>query len=284
MTACSALRLQLAAYVDDELGVDAAIEIERHLAECRGCRREMVRQRQLQRALRALHPIAAPPAGLEERARAALIGAPPRRTGAVIAVAAAIAVAAGAALAMRVQNGRRDAPAAAAALGAPPAAVVAAADAHRRLAADGGDALELATADVDAVNRWLVRRLPFAATLPTPDADDVLVEGASVVQLAERPAGLVRYHVRGREVSLFLLPRPVWDAAEPAIRVRNVEFRVFRRDGLELVGWSHAPLSYLLVADGGLGAGDACATCHGGGERAAIQEFVTAVAGGAAGA
>ena len=283
MTACNGLRLELAAYVDDELGVDATIEIERHLAQCRGCRRELVRQRQLQRALRALHPMAAAPAGLEERTRAAVIGPAPRRTRAAIAIAAAIAVVAGAWAAMRAPDGAHEASNIAAALAAPPAAVVAAADAHRRLAADGVT-LDVATADVGEVNRWLVRRLPFVATVPPPEGADVVVEGASVVRLAERPAGLVRYRVRGHEVSLFLLPRPVWDAAEPAVRVRNVEFRVFRRDGLALVGWSHAPLSYLLVSEGGLGAGDACATCHVGGERAAIQEFVTAVAGGAAGA
>ena len=283
MTACASMRLQLAAYVDDELGVDAAIEVERHVARCGGCRREMARQRQLKRALRALHPIAASPAGLEERARAALLSRAPTTARVAGAIAAALLIAvAGAWLATRERGAGSARPLATAAVTAPSAAVSAAAALHRRVAS--GDAgVDLASSDVAEVNRWLLRRLPFDAAITDPGSASVAVEGAALVRLGDRPAGLVRYRVRDHDVSLFLLPRPVWDADSPAIRVRNVEFRVFRQNGLDLVGWSHAPLSYLLVSEDGLSTGDACLTCHAGNERASIADFVTAVAGGAAG-
>lgn len=281
MTACASMRLQLAAHVDDELGVDAAIEVERHVARCGGCRREMARQRQLKRALRALHPIATPPAGLEERARTALLGRAPARVWATGAIAATLVMAlAGAWLGFGDGDGARSARALAGAAVVPSEAVSAAAALHRGGA--NGEA-DLASADVAEVNRWLLRRLPFEATITDPGSPDVAVAGAALVRLDDRPAGLVRYRVRNHDVSLFLLPRPVWDVASPSIRVRNVEFRVFRQNGLDVVGWSHAPLSYLLVSEGGLDTGDACLTCHTGNERASIADFVTAVAGGAAG-
>ena len=67
--ACRELRLQCAAYADDELGVDGVLEVERHLDECAACRRLVGRQRHLSRALRELYPREEAPEGLEARVR-----------------------------------------------------------------------------------------------------------------------------------------------------------------------------------------------------------------------
>ena len=88
---CHALRLWIAAYVDDELGVDAAIEVERHLDACAARRRAVGRQRHLMRGLRELYPVEEPPPGLADRIRFVTLGATtvPRR---MIAVAGAVIV------------------------------------------------------------------------------------------------------------------------------------------------------------------------------------------------
>jgi len=97
--------------------------------------------------------------------------------------------------------------------------------------------------------------------------------------LGDHPAGLVRYRLDGRTVSLFLIAEPVWSDGAAPVRVGTVDFRVFQRRGLDLIGWSHAAISYLLVSEDGLTTGDACATCHDGSARGSIAEFVAAVAG-----
>ena len=85
--------------------------------------------------------------------------------------------------------------------------------------------------------------------------------------------------MNGRAISLFLLAEPVWGDDTTPVRVGSMDFRVFQRRGLDLVGWSHAPLSYLLVSEDGL---DDRRRVRGLPRRrhpAAIAEFVAAVAG-----
>ena len=292
---CRALRLQLAAFADDELGVDAALEVERHLGECSACRRVVARQRHLANALRDLHPADPAPAGLESRLRFALFGPTAVRRSAAVG-ALVIAIAAGAygwrqldalpdlfqdALRARGHDARsmRGDPMRADALAADPAPDVAAAAALHRQVDDGALPLELTSADVPVVNAWLRTRLPFAGTIGDPGSDAITLAGATPVMLGAHPAALVRYRRAGRTISLFLLHEPVWNEGAAPVRVGTVDFRIFQRRGLDLIGWSHASVSYLLVSEDGLTTGDACATCHGSEARGAIAEFVAAVAG-----
>jgi hypothetical protein len=318
---CRAFRLQLAAYADDELGVDAAIEVERHLFGCGACRRATGRQRHLARALRELHPAAPTPPDLEARVRHALFGPTAVRRAAIAGVLV-IAVGAGLAgwrtIGVLRAPGHDARPASeplrAAARAAEPAPDVAAAAALHRQADDGALALELTSGEVAVVNAWLRTRLPFAGTIGAPGrgasgapgtdasgapgrgasgaaaarggagADAITLVGATPVMLGTHPAGLVRYRLGGRTISLFLLAEPVWSEGAAPVRVGSVDFRVFQRRGLDLIGWSHASISYLLVSEDGLTTGDACAACHGSEARGAIAEFVAAVAGPAHGA
>jgi anti-sigma factor RsiW len=293
--ACHELRLQCAAYADDELGVDAALEVERHLVECAACRRVVGRQRHLSRALRELYPIGELPAGLEGRTRFALFGPTSVRGIAVAgAVVAALAGVSGY-LASRADRAPAfpSAPAHDARPGLDPLrsdarvadpapAVVAAATLHRDVDA-GTRGLELATTDVAAVNAWLRERLPFAGAIGKPGSDAIRVSGAARVMLGEHPAALVRYRTAAGTISLFVIDEPVWSEGAPPVRVGNVDFRIFQRRGLDVIGWSHASISYLLVSEDGLTTGEACAACHGEDARGSIGQFVTAVAGHGAG-
>jgi hypothetical protein len=162
---------------------------------------------------------------------------------------------------------------------ADPAPAVAAAAALHHDADAGAVPLELTSADVAAVNDWLHAHLPFAGSIGDPGSAGVALVGATRVMLGAHPAGLVRYRLGGRTVSLFLIAEPVWSEGAAPVRVGRVDFRVFQRRGLDLIGWSHAAISYLLVSEDGLTTGDACATCHDGNARGSIAEFVAAVAG-----
>ncbi|MEO6026060.1 MAG: anti-sigma factor, partial [Candidatus Binatia bacterium] len=253
MTAtCQSLRLQLAAYADDELGVDAALEVERHLDACGACRRAVARQRHLAQALHTLYPAADPAPGLEARVRHGLFGlTAARRT--AIAGALVIAIAGGfvawrggAAFHASGHDARpaSDPMRASDALATDPApAIVAAAALHRQVDA-GGMPLQLASADVATVNTWLREHLPFAGTIGDPGSDAITLTGATRVMLGAHPAGLVRYRSNGRTISLFLLAAPVWNDGAAPVRVGTVDFRVFQRRGLDLIGWSHASISY----------------------------------------
>jgi len=293
--ACRELRLQCAAYADDELGVDAALEVERHLDECAACRRLVGRQRHLSRALRELHPRDDAPEGLDARIRFALFGPTSvRRIAVAGAIVAALAGVAGY-LASRADfaPALRSAPAHDARPGLDPLrsdasvtdpapAVVAAATLHRDVDA-GTRGLELATTDVAAVNAWLRERLPFAGAIGAPGSSAIRVSGAARVMLGAHPAALVRYRTPRGTISLFVIAEPVWSEGAPPVRVGNVDFRIFQRRGLDVVGWSHDAISYLLVSEDGLTTGEACAACHGDDARGAVAEFVTAVAGHGAG-
>lgn len=286
MTAdCRALRLQCAAYADDELGVDAVLEVERHLDECAVCRRAVGRQQHLSRALRELHPADELPIGFEPRIRFALFGPTAvRRTaiaGAlVLAAAGYLAWNGGAAFRAPAHDARPGLdPLRSDTLVADSAPAVAAAAALHREVDDGAVPLELMSREVAAVNAWLHTRVPFAGAIGDPGSDAIQLAGATRVMLGAHPAGLVRYRSNGRTISLFLMAEPAWSEGAAPVRVGDVDFRIFQRRGLDLIGWSHASVSYLLVSEDGLATGDACAACHGADARGSIAEFVTAVAG-----
>lgn len=264
MTPCSALRLRVAAYADDELGVEGAADVEEHLARCLGCREELERLRVQSGLLRDLRASDAPPPGFEERIHIALFGRARRVVpAAVAAVVLAVVVAAYFSI---VVGGSAD-------------AVAAAARIHRR--ADAGEVpLAVRSANAREVNAWLRRKLPFPAAISASRPPEIALEGAAAVRLHGERVGLVRYRIGGSAVSLFLLPRPEWTGGRLA-RFRGIDFRIFDASGLSLIAWSHPPLSYVLVSDGGALAGTACGVCHGRRETPPLGEFAAVVGNGA---
>lgn len=263
MTGCRSMRLRLVAYADDELDVGGAVEIEEHLARCPACASEVEQQRALTRALRDLYPRDREPAELESRIRSALLG---KRRLRVAALSGALA----ASLALVFGVSR---------LGPPRGEPALVAAAHLHHSADAGELpLDLRSGAVSDVNRWLRRELPFDGELPEPHSAAIALEGATRVSLGGEPAALVRYRIGDHAVTLFLLGRPAGSGHGRRIALRGIDFRVFELEGLTLVGWSHPPLSYLLVSDEAVGRGEACAVCHGGKSPPPIAEFATALA------
>jgi anti-sigma factor RsiW len=248
---CEACRRLLPAYGDNELSVESALEVERHIRACLQCRAVLERQRRFSQTLGRLYPRAALPSGLEDRIRRAVRAAPGARfwlNG--LALAASLLLALGVAWLL-------SRPHAAAA----PASVMAAADIHRS-ARQHVLPLAIHSSDAATVNAWLAHALAFPFNAAVQQTTAMTLEGASVVELAGERVGYVQYQRNGDPISLFLLPPRAWPETGRRMRVREVDFHLYTIDGLKLIAWNHPPLSYVLVSGlAGQGA-QACAVCH----------------------
>lgn len=257
---CDPVRRLLPAYVDNELSVESALEVERHLQGCFPCHVALERQQRFVHTVGQLYPRAPLPQGFEERLRRTLQSGPRHRfwlNG--LALAASVLLAFGAVRTLV----RAGAPAI-------PASVVAAADMYHR-AADQAVPLAIRSADPAAVNAWLTRNLSFPISDPVRQPAAMALEGASVVDLAGERAGYVQYRWDTHLVSLFVLPPRTWPDAGHGVRADSIEFHLFTVAGLKLIAWNHQPVSYVLVSDLAGQGGQACAVCHAGmADRSAV--------------
>ena len=248
---CEACQRLLSAYGDNELSIESALEVERHVHTCQRCHAALERQRRFSHAVGQLYPRAALPAGLQDRVRRSLRSPRGSRIWlSGLALAASVLLALGAvwfSLRPRAAN--------------VPASVMAAAAVHRS-ASEQVQPLAIQSSDASVVNAWLTRTLAFPINDPVKPTTTMTLEGASVVELAGERAGYVQYRRDGHPISLFLLPPRTWPEPGHRVHVRNVEFHLYTIDGLKLIAWNHPPLSYVLVSDLGGEGGQACAVCH----------------------
>lgn len=255
---CRTMRERLAAYADDELGVEAALDVEAHLERCADCRDTIQRQRDLHAAVGALYPALRLP---DHVRRPLLRRLRPRRRWRQIGIAAA-ALAASVALAVQTLR-----------LPGVPGDVEAAIALHT--AAEHGRArLDLPSSELPVVNRWLRDELPFAGEVaPGPDA--FRLRGAAAVELGASPAAWVLYQHDAEPVSLFVLPpRPLPDVGRARTH-KGIEFRTLEVGDHRVTAWNHDPVSYLLVSARDRPPAEACAVCHAGPEAPALAGFAT---------
>jgi anti-sigma factor RsiW len=258
MTGCRPMRERLAAYADDELGVEAAIEIEAHLERCTACRDAVQRQRDLHAAVGALYPRPRLPDPVR---RTVLRRLRPRRPWRQVTIMSA-ALAASVVLAVWTAQ-----------LPGVPGDVNAAVALHRT-AERGTARLDLASADLPAVNRWLRDELPFAGEVaPGPDA--FRLRGAASVALDAAPAAWVLYQHGDAPVSLFVLPPRPLPAVGRSRTHKGIDFRTVEVGDHRVTAWNHDPVSYLLVSARDRPPAEACAVCHAGPEAPALAGFAT---------
>jgi anti-sigma factor RsiW len=222
---CSEVRPFLGAFVDNELELRQALEIEAHVRTCASCRAEEAELRALSEAARAHLSRFLPAPALEARVRAAL-GSPPARRRAAWAWGAAAAAAAAALLLFFLARP--------AARSGDELAVI---DAHSR-ALLAQHLTDVESSDQHTVKPWFQGKLPYGVPAASfPDAGFPLIGGRLDV-LAGRPVAVLVYRRRNHTIDAF-----VWPEAEP----RAVE--ASRERGYALLSWGQDGLGWWLCSD-----------------------------------
>jgi anti-sigma factor RsiW len=222
---CAETRRLIDAYVDNELDLRAALEVEEHLAGCRSCEAEERSLRNLQAASRAHLTRHAPPPGVEAKLRNVRS---PRRWSkwAVLAPAAAAAVLA---LAVAPRVWRQPVEAAA-------GDAVIAAHVHSLLASHLTD---VASSDQHTVKPWFQGKLDYSLPVTDFAAEGFALAGGRLDYVEGRPTAALVYRRAQHVINVFTRPSKGGD--EPLLHVSQ--------RGYSAYGWSGDGMSYWVVSD-----------------------------------
>ena len=215
----------LHAYLDRELSPDESREVERHLSECAGCRRELETYGALRRLLRSARSSAPEAETALLRATRTVRLRQRRRT---VAFGGAMALAALAAVLALVLLPRQ---------GTGIENEVALMHAH---ALDAGRTVEFASSDPAAIEQWLSARVP-ASVPPTEGGDGFALRGARIDSLEGRRVGTLVYQVRDHLVDVV-----AWRSPEP-----DMEPRPTVSGRWTVCRWAHRGVAYWMVSDTG---------------------------------
>jgi anti-sigma factor RsiW len=256
---CNDAKTLIHAYADGELGLESALEIERHLEQCAVCTREREAIATLSAALgdEALRFKA--PAALRARLGAALVGAaattahapwwrprwlPGRGLGSGM-VGWMVAGAAFAALALVIFSGspRISWPVGNGALSGasalPDVLAREVLNSHLR-SLMAGHLLDVVSTDQHTVKPWFDGRVDFAPPVNDFAADGFRLIGGRLDYLGGRSVAALVYQRRKHIVNVFVWPAA--DRSESA--VKSVE-----HDGYNLLHWRRGGMNYWMVSD-----------------------------------
>ena len=231
---CAETRRLLDGYLDDELDLRSALEVEEHLAGCAQCGAEERGLREQQEFARAHLTRHALPRGLEEKLRAgfrAAQGPPParrwRRASMAllpVAAAAALLVVAGPGLLSRSSEARIE------------DAVIAA---HvRSLLAN--HLTDVASSDQHTVKPWFQGKLDYSVPATDWAAEGYALAGGRLDYVEDAPAAALVYKRRQHVVNLF-----VW----PSRRAGDVPLRHLVSRGYGAFRWAKDGMNYWAVSD-----------------------------------
>ncbi len=230
---------RLGAYVDGELSLQAALEVEQDLERDPRLRAEVQRLRELSATVREQADYHAAPAALRARLDAALPPqpAPSVRDGAARRPVAARWIGRPPALAML-------------ALAALVAAVLLVGGGQAWLASRGQAQLQaeviashvrstlgqhlvdIASSDHHVVKPWLSARLDFSPTIPEPLPPGVVFVGGRIDFLDDRPVAALNYRLRAHVIDAFTWPDPGPDTPPAGSAQRGWHLLHWRRDGM----------------------------------------------------
>jgi anti-sigma factor (TIGR02949 family) len=228
---CGEVERSLPWFLDDELDVETAGEIEEHLLECTGCRAVLEQEGRLRLVLRQAAEHVAVPASLRRRVLESIERErpQPRWARAWPAVAAAAVLVAfiwkggsGSAMAdLDVVSKVPDLP------------------------------MDVVAADAASLQAYFSRKMPFAVRLPRIADGSVGTFGGRVMNLRDRDAAYVRYNLPRGQMSMFVYEDHGEDLPEvaPLYRIGNHRMVVKEVHGYTVARWSSDGLTYSVVTD-----------------------------------
>ncbi|MCX8070839.1 MAG: zf-HC2 domain-containing protein [Candidatus Binatia bacterium] len=261
---CNEFSKFLSAYVDHELGVDRAVELEEHLEGCQACARRLQVEQWIAESVRRHYVLDDCPPALEQKVRALLVEREASwrwivPSAAVTALLAAVVVAW-----LALHGGGSNA------LVSPRVAL---ADRVYEAVRSGEMPLLTRSADAAVLDRWLAERLVFyhPGTLRLPDG--MVPEGANVLRAEGEDVGVVVYRSGNGPAVLVVAAKRDLPAQGARVRLGRSEFRTFAHNGRKFIAWNHGEVSYVLVSEGEQDGARACASCHAGVASDGLKDF-----------
>jgi anti-sigma factor RsiW len=237
-------RLQIAAYLDGELDLTAALDLERHLAECTACAGALAAQRALGEAIRGadLRYRLSPEQARRLRRRLGSRPAPralwagPR----LRAAAALLMVAVGSWMVGRRWPAAPEAP--------PPLAEQVVASHVRALLA--GHPADVASSDRHTVKPWFAGRIDYSPPVVDLAAQGFPLRGGRLDYVAGRPVAALVYQAGNHLVSVLVWPTDAAAATAPggAPAPAGAAATGARR-GFQMLRWSQAGMTWWAVSD-----------------------------------
>jgi mycothiol system anti-sigma-R factor len=234
---CSEIRAKLHAYVDGELTVSEATEVDGHCMECPQCAAVACAEREFRLLLRRQPRDGAPPelrARIVRRIHREAAVTKGRRWFALPAAAAAAA----AVIVLMLFPART-----------PPPLVADLVDKHIAYAQIERPA-ELASADSREVAEWFQSRAGMRVTVPDYSRSGIKLAGARLAEAHERKAAYLLYEKGRTLLSVFMVPASASEAPLPGRRVsyRDHDYAAYEHKGFRTVSWSDGQAVYGLVS------------------------------------
>lgn len=228
--------LLIEAWLDDELDVPQALEVERHLAACPTCAQDAARLREQKTAIRSMAPRYEAPPVLRESVRAVLReaaereakAARPERSWRGLALAASVLLAVSLGwnlMQLRTSN--------------PEGNVADAVFADHIRSLLGTHLVDVVSSDQHTVKPWFAGRLDFSPVVKDLSAEGFPLEGGRMEYMAGRRVAALVFRRRQHVINLF-----TWPAESGSQRAARIS-----HDGYNLLHWLDGPMSYWAVSD-----------------------------------
>lgn len=111
--------------------------------------------------------------------------------------------------------------------------------------------LEMETQDPAEMNKWLASKIRFEAELPSALASSPMkLAGASIVEVGDRDVAMLAFRMHGARVSY------IWCAGDPKevdrgelVEFEGEEFWVYTQGSTQFISWSDDGVNCLLITD-----------------------------------